>query len=144
MQTYGKSRFTTASPERVWSVWSDPNNWTRWNTGIKHFEMHGPLVDGAAGKMQTAEGSTHDVTFEHVQPLKGFTLSVNGPPLTKFTFICEVQPHNGGSIIAQSVAFSGPLAFVFGPLLGPQMAEHFVPVLDDLAAAAEAASPSRA
>jgi len=27
VKTYGTSRSTTASPERVWSVWSDPNNW---------------------------------------------------------------------------------------------------------------------
>lgn len=137
MKTYGRSRFTAAPPERVWSVWSDPNNWTRWNSGIKQFEMTGPLVSGSAGKMQTAQGSRHDVTFDRVEPPKGFTLTTNGPPLTKFTFICDVKPQDGGSIISQSVAFSGPLAFLFGPLIGPQMATHFDPVLNDLAAAAE-------
>lgn len=140
MKTYGKARFTTAPPERVWNVWSDPNNWTRWNTGIKNFQMNGPLVSGAVGKMQTSQGTTHDVTFERVEPLKGFRLSTGGPPLTRFTFICEVQPQGTGSTISQSVAFSGPLAFLFGPLFGPQMATHFVPVLEDLAAAAEATS----
>lgn len=99
--------------------------------------MSGPLVSGAVGKMQTAQGSKHDVTFERVDPPKGFTLSTAGPPLTTFTFICEVRPDGAGSIISQSVGFSGPLAFLFGPLFGPQMATHFVPVLDDLAAAAE-------
>lgn len=141
MTKYGKSRFTTASPQTVWNVWSDPNNWTRWNTGIKNFEMNGPLEQGAVGKMQTSQGSTHDVTFERVDPLRGFALSTSGPPLTKMTFICNVEPQGGGSIISQSVAFSGPLAFVWGPLLGPQMASHFVPVLNDLATAAEEPMP---
>jgi hypothetical protein len=39
-----------------------------------------------------------------------------------------------GSTIAQSVEISGPL----GPLFGAQVTNNFVPVLDDLAAAAEA------
>lgn len=43
-----------------------------------------------------------------------------------------------GSTIAQHVAISGPLGFIFGPMMSNEMAKHFVPVLDDLARAAEA------
>ncbi|HMD02082.1 MAG TPA: SRPBCC family protein [Candidatus Baltobacteraceae bacterium] len=138
MKAYGKSRSTTASPERVWAVWSDPNNWSRWNSGIRACELSGPLADGTLGKMETTRGSKHTVTFAGVEPPRRFTLSMSGPPLATITFICEVEPSGFGSTVSQSVAFSGPLAFVFGPMLGEQMADHFVPVLDDLAAAAEA------
>jgi hypothetical protein len=69
--------------------------------------------------------------------IRGFSLTTNGPPLTTFTFICEIAPAATGSTIAQRVVFSGPLASVFAPLMGEQMARHFAPVLDDLAAAAE-------
>ena len=139
MKSYGKSRLTTASPERVWSVWSDPDNWSRWNTGIKACAMNGPLASGATAKMTTSRDSTHLVTFDDVEPSRGFTLSMSGPPLTTITFICEIEPNGSGSMIGQSVTFSGPLAFAFGPMMGGMMADHFVPVLDDLAAAAEAA-----
>ena len=87
--------------------------------------------------MVTSRGSAHAVTFTDVEPPRRFTLRASGPPLTTFTFVCEIEPSDGGSTIRQSVAFSGPLGGVFGPLIGPQMAKHFVPVLDDLAAAAE-------
>jgi hypothetical protein len=60
--------------------------------------------------------------------------------LTIFDFSCEIQPDGNGSTIAQSVAITGPLAFLFGPMIGNEMAKHFVPVLDDLARAAESAS----
>ena len=63
MKQYGKSRSTTASPERVWSIWSDPNNWGRWNSGIRSATLDGPLVSGATGSMVTSRGSTHAVTF---------------------------------------------------------------------------------
>ncbi len=88
--------------------------------------------------METSRGSRHDVTFASVEPLRGLTMSMSGPPLTTIAFVCEIAPNESGSTIAQSAQFSGPLAFLFGPLIGPQMAPRFVPVLDDLAVAAEA------
>jgi uncharacterized protein YndB with AHSA1/START domain len=137
MKTYGVSRSTTASPERVWSLWCDPNNWSRWNSGIQSAEVDGPLANGAKGKMTTNRGSTHDVTFSNVVEPRGFSMSMVGPPLTTFTFNCEITPDGSGSTIAQNVAIGGPLGFLFGPMMGNEMAKHFVPVLDDLARAAE-------
>ncbi len=138
MKTYGVSRSTTAAPEAVWRVWSDPNNWSRWNSGIGSAEVDGPIANGATGKMTTARGSTHDVTFHDVVEGRSFRMSMAGPPLTTFTFTCEIAPNDGGSTIAQNVEISGPLAFIFGPMMGNEMAKHFVPVLDDLAHTAQA------
>ncbi len=42
MKTCGRRRSTTASPERVWALWSDPDNWSRWNTGIRSSHIDGP------------------------------------------------------------------------------------------------------
>lgn len=139
MKSYGVSRTTTAPPEVVWRIWSDPNNWSRWNSGIKSAEVGGPIANGATGKMTTNRGSTHDVTFHDVLDGRGFRMSMAGPPLTTFTFNCTIAPEGTGSAIAQSVVTSGPLGFLFGAMLGNEMAKHFVPVLDDLARTAEEA-----
>jgi uncharacterized protein YndB with AHSA1/START domain len=138
MKTYGVSRSTTASPEKVWSVWRDPNNWSRWNSGISSAQVDGPIADGTKGKMTTNRGISHDVAFSNVVEGRGFKMSMAGPPTTTFTFSCEVTPDGTGSKIAQSVTISGPLAPIFGAMMGKEMAKHFVPVLDDLARAAEA------
>lgn len=136
MRTYGVSRSTAASPEAVWKLWSDPDNWSTWNSGIKEAKINGPLVNGANGLMTTSQGGTYIVRFHNVTQLQGFSLSMNGPGVT-ITFACEISPEGNGSKIAQSAMFSGPLAFLMGPMMGPMMARHFVPVLDDLASAAE-------
>jgi uncharacterized protein YndB with AHSA1/START domain len=138
MKAYGVSRKTTASPEKVWSIWSDPNNWTRWNSGIQSAQVDRPISDGTTGRMTTNRGSTHDVTFSNVVEGRRFSMSMAGAPLTTFTFSCEITPDGSGSTIAQNVAIAGTLAFLFGPMMGNEMAKHFVPVLDDLARAAEA------
>lgn len=137
MKTYGASRSTAASPEAVWRIWADPNNWSSWNSGIRSAEVDGPITEGKKGKMTTNRGSTHDVTFHDVAPGRGFSMSMAGAPLTTFTFNCEITPNGSGSTIAQNVAISGPLAFLFGPMMGNEMAKHFTPVLNDLAQSAE-------
>jgi hypothetical protein len=144
MKSYGASRATTASPDRVWRLWSDTNNWNRWNTGIRNAQIDGPMANGVTGTMTTNRGSTHAVTFSNVVPLRGFSMSMSGPPGATITFTCEITPSGAGSTIAQSASFSGPLAFLWGPLMGSQMAPHFVPVLDDLAAAAESTGAAAA
>lgn len=139
MKTYGVSRATTATPGTVWRIWSDPNNWSRWNSGIRATEVDGPIGNGTRGKMTTDRGSTHDVTFHDVIDGRGFSMSMAGPPMTTFKFNCEITPDGSGSTIAQNVAITGPLGFLFGAMMGNEMAKHFVPVLDDLARTAESA-----
>lgn len=140
MKSYGVARSTTAAPAAVWAVWADPNNWSTWNSGIRAAEVAGPIANGTKGKMTTERGSTHDVTFHDVVDGRGFCMSMVGPALTTFTFRCEITPAESGSTIAQSVAFSGPLGFLFAAMMGNEMSKHFVPVLDDLARTAEARS----
>jgi carbon monoxide dehydrogenase subunit G len=137
MKTYGVSRTTSAAPDKVWSLWRDPSNWMRWNSGIQSAQVAGPIANGTKGKMTTNRGSTHDVIFSNVVDGKGFSMTMAGAPLTTFTFNCEITPDGEGSRIAQNVAITGPLGFLFGPMMGNEMAKHFVPVLDDLARAAE-------
>ena len=139
MGKYGVSRTTTAPVERVWNVWTDTANWTQWNSGITAMNLDRGIAPGSSGSMTTSRGSTHRVEVGEVEPPRRFTLKSWVLPLTTFTFICEIEPQGSGSSIAQSVELAGPLAFIFGPMMGKQMASHFVPVLDDLAKAAETA-----
>lgn len=138
MKSYGVSRQTSAAPNVVWRVWSDPNNWSTWNSGVKEAKVDGPIANGTRGKMTTSRGSTHAVTFVDVLTGRGFSMAMAGPPLTTLRFSCSIEQKGGGSNVSQSVTFSGPLGFLFGAMMGAEMAKHFVPVLDDLARTAEA------
>jgi uncharacterized protein YndB with AHSA1/START domain len=140
MKSYGVSRSTAAPPETVWKLWSDPGNWSTWNSGIRSAKIDGPLANGVKGEMTTSRGSVHDVTFHGVVQGRCFSMSMAGPPFTTITFSCEIEPDGEGSTIAQDVEFDGPLGPLFGAMMGTGMAKHFVPVLDDLARTAEARS----
>ena len=137
MASYGQSRETSASPDRVWAVWSDTATWKNWNPNVKEMEMDGPFAEGTTGRMHTNQGRTHHITLANVQPGKGFDLHTKVIPGTNFTFHCTIEGKPAGSTVSQSIEVKGPLGPIFGPMAGKQIADTFGPLLEGLAKASE-------
>ncbi|MFF1883411.1 SRPBCC family protein [Pseudarthrobacter sp. NPDC058196] len=47
MWEYEHSIETDATPEAVWRLWSDVENWGAWNGEIEKIEINGPFAEGA-------------------------------------------------------------------------------------------------
>jgi len=137
MADHGRTRETTASPSRVWSIWPDPTTWSRWNPSVSRMDLDGPFADGTTGRMHTPQGRTHEVTFENIEEGKSYELATSVVPGTRFHFCCEIAANGTGSTLSQTVRMSGPLAFLLGPVMGPGMAKSFDKVLDGLKQEAE-------
>jgi len=140
--THGRSRTTRASPAAIWRLWSDPSTWHEWNPNVQRMEMNGAFANGTTGVMHTNAGQHHQIQLEHIDPGRSFDLQTAVLPLTRFTFHCEVVPSASGSTISQSLAMSGPLAFLFAPMAGERIAASFEPLLQGLADKAEASTDS--
>jgi hypothetical protein len=137
MASYGRSRKTSASPEKVWSIWSDTATWPEWNPDVSKMEMNGAFAEGATGKMHSRGGRIHDITLRNVTPGKGFEVHTRVIPGTAFAFVCAIKPADGGSEISQAVTVTGPLSPIVGPTAGPNIAKSFDPLLEGLAKKAE-------
>jgi len=138
MKEHGRSRETTASPDRIWSIWSDAATWGEWNPNVKSVSLNGPFADGTTGTMTTNSGGTHQIRLADVRPRQSFRLETQVLPLTRFAFICRIQPGaTGRTTISQSLAMTGPLAALFSPMMGDRVAASFVPLLAGLAKKAE-------
>jgi uncharacterized protein YndB with AHSA1/START domain len=137
MASYAQSRETKAPAERVWRLWSDTSTWPSWNPDVQEVRLDRPLGSGATGTMQTKSGGTHNIAIRDVEPGRSFVLQSDGVPATKLLFKCEVASSGNGSRISQAVTLQGPLAFLFGPMMGGRIAQSFGPVLEGLATAAE-------
>lgn len=138
MKEHSRSRETTASPDRIWSIWSDPSRWGEWNPNVKSVTLNGPFADGATGTMTTNTGGTHQIRLADVKLRESFRLETQVVPLTKFAFVCRITPGGAGrTAISQSLAMSGPLAPVFSPIMGDRVAASFEPLLEGLAKKAE-------
>ena len=137
MAEYGKSVETTASPERVWKIWSDMSTWGDWNPNVSTMDWQGGFAAGTAGVMNTRAGQHHKMRLVEVQPGRFFALETNVVPGTTFRFNCRVEPSGGKTKISQTVEVKGPLGPILQGMMGPQVAKDFDGVLAGLAKRAE-------
>jgi uncharacterized protein YndB with AHSA1/START domain len=138
MPGHSRTLTTTASPETVWKIWSDPTTWGDWNPDVESCILDGPLANGASGTMRTKSGGQHAVTIESVVSGKSFTLVTQAIPLTRFAFTCSVGQNGDATTITQALTMRGALAAVFSPMMGSRIAESFEPILRGLKERAEA------
>jgi hypothetical protein len=139
MAEYGASVETTASPERVWKIWSDMSTWGDWNPNVSTMNWSGGFVQGSRGVMNTKAGQHHSMTLAEVQPGRFFALETTVVPLTRFRFNCRVEPGvGGGTRISQMVEVKGLLGPVVQGMMGPQVSKEFPTLLANLARKAEA------
>jgi hypothetical protein len=137
---YGTSVETTASPEKVWQVWSDMSTWGDWNPNVSTMEWQGGFASGTTGVMNTRAGQHHKMQLVDVRPGRGFALLTAVVPGTRFRFNCRIEPPvaAGRTRISQTVEVLGPLGPVMGGMLGPQVSKEFGTLLENLARKAEA------
>ena len=134
---YGTSVETTASPDRVWHIWSDMSTWWEWNANVSTMDWQGGFVSGSTGVMNTKAGQHHSMQLVDVQPGRGFALVTSVVPGTKFRFNCRIEPAGAKTKISQTVEVGGPLGPVMGGMLGPQVSKEFGILLANLARKAE-------
>ena len=135
---YGTSVESTASPDKVWLIWSDMSTWGDWNPNVSTMDWQGGFVSGTNGIMNTRAGQHHKMQLVDVQPGRSFALLTAVVPGTRFRFNCRVEPANGKTKISQTVEVGGFLGPVMGGMLGPQVSKEFGTLLQNLARKAEA------
>lgn len=138
MAEYGTSIATTASADRVWSIWSDMSTWGDWNPNVSTMDWQGGFESGTTGVMNTRAGQHHKMRLVDVVPGHGFALETSAVPGTTFRFNCRIDPVGGEAKIGQHVEVKGPLGRILGGMLGPQVSKEFGTLLANLAKRAEA------
>src|SRR3989440_9055766 len=134
---YGTSVETSASPEKVWQVWSDMSTWGDWNPNVATMDWQGGFVSGSTGVMNTKAGQHHKMQLVDVKPGRSFGLVTVVVPGTKFRFNCRIEPAGAKTKISQTVEVGGLLGPVMGGMLGPQISKEVGTLLANLARKAE-------
>ncbi len=130
---------TSASPARVWQVWSDVNHWPEWNPDMKESRLDGPLKLGATGMINTRSGGKHDVVVTHYEEGRSFELESTALPATKMAIRATIGTSGAGSQITQGFEPRGLLAPLVGPMMSGQIIKTFNSVLAGLKKKVEAA-----
>jgi hypothetical protein len=139
MAEYGTSVETSASPDKVWEIWSDMSTWGDWNPNVSTMDWQGGFQSGTTGVMNTRAGQHHRMKLVDVVPGRSFALETSVVPGTTFRFNCRIESAGGATKVGQWVEVKGLLGPVMGGMLGPQVAKEFGTLLTNLARRAEAA-----
>jgi hypothetical protein len=137
MKNHARSLETSAGPDRVWRIWSNPSTWPKWNPDVVAIGLDGAFATGTSGTMTTRAGGTHAIELRDVQPGRTFTIRTSPAPLSTFHFKCEIAAAGAGSRITQGVSMTGPLGGLMSALMAERIAAGFEPILEGLKKEAE-------
>ena len=59
---------TSARPEAVWALWSDPATWSSWDPAVQDVTLEGGFAQGAGGTMVLTGAMEVPVVLEVVEP----------------------------------------------------------------------------
>jgi hypothetical protein len=109
---------SAAEPSAVWARWADPARWSEWNTGVTAARLEGPFLSGTTALIWFRGGLRLRFLITEVVPERLFTDEARLP----FAWVGHehrVDPHaGGGARLRHRIYFRGPLASLYGLLVG--------------------------
>lgn len=114
---------TTASPEAIWNIWKDVENWNQWDHGIEYSTLDGPFVTGTTGTLKPKGGPVVKTRLTAVEPMKRF-VDESKLFLARIVFSHELNTAGRNTLVTTTIEMDGPLAFVFAYLIGRNMKKN--------------------
>lgn len=134
---------TTDSSEAIWDIWQDVSNWNTWDHGIEFSTIDGPFQAGTTGTLKPKGGPLVHTKITSVEPKKMFVNEA------KLILACVIFTHfvtelNGETYVTHQIEITGPLAFFFAIVMGPQMRKNLLQEMMELIYKAESLEYPRA
>ncbi|MEK8028030.1 MAG: hypothetical protein RLY78_1360 [Pseudomonadota bacterium] len=120
----------------VFALYADVARWTDWDPDVKSASLDGPFATGSTGVIVPHGGPKSKVVFDRVVPDRGFHVLCK-LPLCRMRFEHELTPVGSGTQSTHRVVFEGPLAPLFGRLIGSGMRKTQPHALQSLKRVAE-------
>ena len=114
---------TKATPEAIWSIWEDVENWPSWDHGIESSKIYGPFAVGTKGILKPKGGPAVKTELIEVNPKQSFVDKAK-LPFAKIIVSHHLKQEGATTIVTHRIDMKGPLVFVFAILIGRGMRKN--------------------
>ncbi|MCK9874626.1 SRPBCC family protein [Frankia sp. Ag45/Mut15] len=119
MWEYEHSATVEVSAEAVWKLYTNPESWGTWDSGIVGLTLDGPFVPGTTGKLTPKGQDPVTITLVEVVENRSFIDETNLGGIV-LRAIHRLEPVDGGRTrITHRIEITGPEADTLGPQIGP-------------------------
>jgi hypothetical protein len=132
-----KAIVISASPETIFSIYRDVENWSRWDPDTKSSTLSNGLNLGSKGALTPAKGRTVPMEVTSVRENARFTVT-SKTLLFRMDFDHELEPSAAGTRVIHRVRMGGLLKPILTRMLAPQIEKGLPVTLQRLKAQAEA------
>ena len=127
---------TTATPEKIWDIWTDVSRWKDWDTGLKDAFIKEPFELHAKGVIISLEERSSK--FKVVQLEKGISYTIKTRlPLGALYVKRYMVTQEGITHFTHEVWFTGITKGIFGKSLGKKFRAMLPVVLGNIKEIAE-------
>jgi hypothetical protein len=130
---------TMAPGERVWELWADVPNRTRWDEGLEYARLDGPFREGETGEVKLKGQPARSFLITRCEPMEGYTDRFFLPLGGEMDWHHSMRKTDGGLEVAFKVEVSGPTALILAPVMKGILREELPSTVDELVALAERA-----
>jgi Polyketide cyclase / dehydrase and lipid transport len=122
---------TTASPDKIWTVWTDVPNWKTWDTGLKDASMSVPFSLNAKGSILSLEDKKSKFKIVAFEQGKTYTFKTN-LPLGSLYVKRTLEVKDGRTFFTHEVWFSGLTGGIFANMFGEKFKKMLPEVMENI------------
>ncbi|HAA20753.1 MAG TPA: polyketide cyclase [Cytophagales bacterium] len=127
---------TSASPETVWTIWTDVSNWHTWDTGLQSARMDDAFRLEAKGVLTSLEGRDTKFTVVAYEEGSSYTFK-SALPLGGLYVKRTLSEEDGKTVFTHEVWFQVLTAGIFARAFGDNFRAMLPEVMETVKAQAE-------
>jgi len=126
---------TTATPAQIWSRWLDAATWGQDDPGVVWAVFDDTPRTGTGGRVKNHGSPAQRFVFTAVEHERQMDFAIQ-LPLARLTIAHLMEPQSAGLAVTHGIRFDGPLARVYGTVIGRSLAAALPDVVRTVVAAA--------
>jgi hypothetical protein len=121
IKSYSK-KYTGLKAEEIWAVWTNVNEWNKWQLDTEQASMVGEFKVGNTFMLKPKGGPRVNIEIIQVVPFKQFTDLTRFPGARMYGDHEFISHENGELEIKTTMSIEGPLSFIWRKIVAEGVA----------------------